>query len=265
MAELNLQKLLHVIFLRSPTNLFDEFINECAKWYDKPAHSITELRNRLNKKLRGDIFEEFCVLYLLHIKKYEEVWRLEDVPDEILVELALKRRDMGIDLIAKHDNGYYAIQCKYKKHSNARKNSVSWKSVSTFYALCLRTGKQITTPPNKVDREWQKYIVMTNCDFVRHEGEKTDKDLSVCIGTFRKITKGEWLLMCDVKGSTLNDTILKNENEYINEIKPNSNEQSNEQSIKYIDQLSTNVNLDKPSKEDLRLLRLAYYAKNNII
>lgn len=264
MTELNLQKLLQEIFLRSPTNLFDEFINECAKWYDKPAHSITELRNRLNKKLRGDIFEEFCVLYLLHIKKYEQVWRLEDVPEEVLIELALKRRDMGIDLIAKHDNGYYAIQCKYKKHSNARKNSVSWKSVSTFYALCLRTGKQIPSESKKGEREWQKYIVMTNCDFVRHEGEKTDKDLSVCIGTFRKISTDEWLSMCDIKGSKLNDTISKNENEYINEIN-SVNEQLNEQSTEYKNQLSKNVNLDKPSKEDLRLLRLAYYAKNNII
>jgi hypothetical protein len=261
MAELNLKKLLHEIFLRSPTNLFDEFIKECAKWYDKPAHSFTDLRNRLNKKLRGDIFEEFCVLYLLHIKKYEQVWRLENVPDEILTELSLKRRDMGIDLIAKHDNGYYAIQCKYKKHSDLRKNSVSWKSVSTFYALCLRTGKLLTSETKKGEREWKKYIVMTNCDFVRHEGEKTDKDLSICIGTFRKITKDEWILMCDVKGSTLNEALMKNDNEYINEIKPELNDESNE----YINQLSKNVNLDKPSKEDLRLLRLAYYNKKTII
>jgi hypothetical protein len=260
MAELNLKKLLHEIFLRSPTNLFDEFIKECAKWYDKPAHSFTDLRNRLNKKLRGDIFEEFCVLYLLHIKKYEQVWRLEDVPEEVLTELALKRRDMGIDIIAKHDNGYYAIQCKYKKHSDARKNSVSWKSVSTFYALCLRTGKLSTSETKKGEREWQKYIVMTNCDFVRHEGEKTDKDLSICIGTFRKITKDEWILMCDVKGHTINQKIQETQEtmpEYINEIKPTIKP-------KIIEGLSKDVNLDKPSKEDLRLLRLAFYDKKII-
>ena len=264
MTELNLQKLLHEIFLRSPTNLFDEFINECAKWYEKPAHSFTEMRNRANKKIRGDIFENFCVLYLQHIKKYEQVWRLEDVPDEVLVELALKRRDMGIDLIVKHDNGYYAIQCKYKKHSNARKNSVSWKSLSTFYALCLRTGKisSLTNPT----REWKKYIVMTNCDFAKHEGEKSEKDLSICIGTFRKITKDDWLLMCDVKGLTLNQLtqptkptqMVQDENIYLNEKKIDT---SNE----YISQLSTNVNLDKPSTKDLRLLRLAFYDKKNII
>jgi len=250
MTELNLKKLLHEIFLRSPTNLFDEFINECAKWYEKPAHSFTEMRTRANKKIRGDIFEDFCALYLLHIKKYEEVWRLEDVPDTILEELALKRRDMGIDIIVKHHNEYYAVQCKYKKHSNARKNSVSWKSLSTFYALCLRTGKQIESK-----REWQKYIVMTNCDFARHEGEKSQKDISMCIGTFRKITKDEWLLMCDVKGSTLKEPLKEhlNEPEFLNEVVDDKKSK-----------LSKDVNYDKPSKEDLRLLRLAYYDKKII-
>jgi hypothetical protein len=251
MVELNLKKLLHEIFLRSPTNLFDEFINECAKWYEKPAHSFTEMRTRSNKKIRGDIFEDFCVLYLLHIKKYEQVWRLEDVSDSILEELALKRRDMGIDIIVKHQNEYYAVQCKYKKHSNARKNSVSWKSLSTFYALCLRTGKQIES--NK--REWQKYIVMTNCDFARHEGEKSQKDISMCIGTFRKINKDEWLLMCDVKGTTLKEPLKEplNEPEFLNEIVDDKKSK-----------LSKDVNYDKPSKEDLRLLRLAYYDKKII-
>jgi hypothetical protein len=43
--------------------------------------------------------------------------------------------------------------------------------------------------------------------------------------------------MCDVKGSILNKQIpTTNENEYINEIKPESNE--------HLNQLSKNVNLD---------------------
>ena len=50
--------------------------------------------------------------------------------------------------------------------------------------------------------------------------------------------------------------------EVINEQK---NEESNEQSNEYINQLSKDVNLDKPSKEDLRLLRLAYYDKQKTI
>jgi len=257
----NLQKLLHTILLRSPTNLFDEFINECAKWYSQPAHSLTEMRTRDNKKIRGDIFEDFCVLYLKKIKKYQEVWRLDDVPEEILLLLALKRRDMGIDIIVKHNDSYFAVQCKYKKHSNTRKNYVSWKSLSTFYALCLRTGKE-----QNGKREWNKYIVMTNCDYARHEGEKTDKDLSICIGTFRKINLEDWTSMCDITGPSLEAPASKRRSSplrghYINEIPEYINEiPNNIPNIK-----PTNINLKNPSKEDLRLLRLAYYDKKTDI
>ena len=37
---------------------------------------------------------------------------------------------------------------------------------------------------------------MTNCDYIKHVGKKTEKDLSICVGTFRKITVAEWTLMC---------------------------------------------------------------------
>jgi len=242
----SLQKLLHTILLRSPTNLFDEFINECAKWYSHPAHTLTEMRTRDNKKIRGDIFEDFCVLYLKNIKKYQEVWRLDDVPDEILLLLALKRRDMGIDIIVKHNDSYFAVQCKYKKHSSTRKNSVSWKSLSTFYALCLRTGKE-----QNGKREWSKYIVMTNCDCARHEGVKTDKDLSICIGTFRKINLEEWTSMCDITGHFINEQTTNVSN--INE------------PTEYINEIKQPINLKNPTKEELRLLRLAYYDKKTII
>ena len=66
---MDLQATLHTIFLRSPPNLFDEFMLEAQKWYESPAHTLTEMRVRDNKKIRGDIFEEFCVLYLKFIKE----------------------------------------------------------------------------------------------------------------------------------------------------------------------------------------------------
>ena len=165
--DLDLQDLLYEIFLRSPNNLFDEFILECQKWYEAPAHSFSEMRMRQNKKIRGDMFEEFCVLYLKYAKNYSDVWLLKDVPTDILYGLKLKRQDMGIDIIAKSfDNNYVAIQCKYKKHVSKKQNILSWKSLSTFYALCLRSGP------------WSKYIIMTNCVYTRHQCEKTEKDIS---------------------------------------------------------------------------------------
>ena len=66
----DLQKQLYKIFLKSPNNLFDDFISECQLFYNKPAHNLLELKQIKNTKIKGDIFEEFCVLYLLNIKKY---------------------------------------------------------------------------------------------------------------------------------------------------------------------------------------------------
>lgn len=187
--ESDLKKALHAVFLRNPANLFDGFLEECNQWYEKGAHSLTEMRQRENKKIRGDIFEEFCVLYLKQLKGYT-AWRLEDVPEEILTKLSMKRKDMGIDLIIEHEGSYKAVQCKYKKRGD-RKISVTWQALSTFYALCMRTGP------------WSSYIVMTTCDYCRHQGEKTEKDLSICIGSFRAITKEQWIQLCGIEGSTL--------------------------------------------------------------
>ena len=148
-----MQQLLHSILLQGPIHLFDTFLTECQKWYDQPAHTFTEMRMRDNKKIRGDVFEDFSVLYLKHVRGYTNVWRLEDVPEHVLGGLGLKRPDMGIDIVAEKDGKYAAVQCKYKKHTGRKsKNVLSWKQLSTFYALCLRTGP------------WEKYIVMTNCD-----------------------------------------------------------------------------------------------------
>ena len=186
-----LPEFLHKIFLRSPLNLFDEFIEECKKWYEQPAHTFTEMRNRDNKKVRGDIFEEFCVLYLKHISGNENVWLLKDVPVSILDHLKLKRRDMGIDIVVENNGLFQAVQCKYKKHLTIKKNVLSWKCLSTFYAICLRTGP------------WNKYIIMTNCDYTRHQGIKTEKDISICLKTLQNINKDNWLKMCNVTSNKL--------------------------------------------------------------
>ena len=56
----DLQSEMYKLFLKSPNNLFDEFILECQKWYEAPA---CEMRMRDNKKVRCDMFEEFSVLF----------------------------------------------------------------------------------------------------------------------------------------------------------------------------------------------------------
>jgi hypothetical protein len=189
---------LHALFLTprpDGQSLFDLFLAECQKWYTQPAHTFTELRVRDNKKVRGDVFEEFCVKYLKHVRKMDTVWLLKDVPDELLTTLSLKRPDVGIDIVAEKGGKYYAVQCKYKTHVSHKKNVVTWKQLSTFYALVLRTGP------------WAQYIVMTNCDYCRHMGRKTPKDVSICLRTFQKITQEEWVQMCELRGEAVGPAV----------------------------------------------------------
>jgi len=186
-----MEKLLHAIFLKSPPNLWDAFEEECQKFYNEPAHSLTDMRTRDNKKVRGDIFEDFCVLYLRNVGGYDNAWRLEDVPPEILEKMGMKRQDFGIDIIVEKAGKYSAVQCKYKKHVSSKINMVTWKALSTFYALCLRTGP------------WEKYIVMTNCSYVRHQGKKTQKDVSIGLKKLQTMTSDQWVSMCNLVGKTI--------------------------------------------------------------
>jgi hypothetical protein len=266
----NLQDELYKIFLKSPTNLFDEFILECQKWYEMPAHSFSEMRMRDNKKIRGDIFEEFCVLYLKYAnananananaKGYKNVWLLKDVPDAILDKLILKRRDMGIDIIVEtSDEKYLAVQCKYKKHTGCKLNILSWRALSTFYALCLRTGP------------WDKYIIMTNCVYTRHQGKKTSQDVSYCLKTLQNITKDEWLRMCNVSGAKIGldmtQVVIEEKVKVIlDEVKVEVEEEEVVEIKKVVKTKATtkykpnSKTIVIPSKEEIRALRLSFYS-----
>ena len=72
---------------------------------------------------------------------------------------------------------------------------------------------------------------MTNCHSTRHPGPKIEKDLSICLGTFRGITAENWIKMCSITGMSLEENVLIHTNEK-----------------------------REPSKQELRDLRLAYYS-----
>ena len=167
-------------------NVFDLILKDLESWYDRPAHDLIELRLKESKKVKGDHFELLCQLYLIHNSKMnlKNVWLLHEVPDEILKHLALKRKDYGIDIVCQtQKDTFFAVQAKYRKIGRKSKNIVTWKMLSTFYALCLKTGP------------WEKYIVMTNADYITHMGKKTQRDQSICIGTWKSTTKETWLQM----------------------------------------------------------------------
>jgi hypothetical protein len=222
--------------------LFDSFLQLYLTFTSEPVHSLAELREKRTTKCKGDLFERFCQLYLKHIKKYDEVWTLKEIPPTVKEALSLESHDVGIDLVAKKNGRYSAIQCKYKTPRSdgvvqdakwIRYNAVNWSEVSTFYALCSRTGP------------WEKHIVMTTAKSVRRMGHKNDKDLSICIGTFQKLTTLDFIAMYS-KGQI--------------EIKPEGDMGGGK--AKHISK-SESVHLDGkvPSPDELRALRLAFYDK----
>ena len=165
---------------------FDKFIDFIKTYQTKPCHSIVEIKNKNNKKIVGDLFEEFCKLYLIYIKKIPFVWLLNEVPDEHRKKLSLGKLDLGIDLIGFDNisNDYYAIQCKYRsKNRYKSKNVLGWKMLSTFQGLVHKTGP------------YKKHIVMTNADYIRHVGKKNKKDLSICLKRFQNLKRLDWIKM----------------------------------------------------------------------
>jgi len=166
-------------------NNFDLLMQDIENYIEGgTAHNMRQLKEiSNNKKKKGDLFECFCYLYLQKILEHDEVWFYKDFPKELKDQFHLPKNDFGIDLISKKGTGYYAIQCKYRKPQD-KTQVISWKSLSTFYAMVVKSGP------------WIKHITMTNVNGCRHIGEKNEKDWSICIGTFRNINHFDWLKIC---------------------------------------------------------------------
>lgn len=185
--------------LSKECNHFINFEERCKLEYNKPVHSMAELRTMNNKKIRGDIFEEFAKLYFKHIYNngLENVYLLHELPEEDRLYLNMEKQDLGIDLIAKDDDKYYAIQVKFRSRNKYKqKTGIGWKQLSTFYALVNKTGP------------WFKHIIFTNADYVRHVGRKTKKDYSICRGTLLKLNHMDFVIMSQMEGN-----VLKGKNE----------------------------------------------------
>jgi superfamily II DNA or RNA helicase len=116
----------------------NQIINECNSWDDFQIKLIS-----LNKKEKGNAFELLTKLYFKInpvYSFYDEVWLLNEVPQQTLELLNIPSHDLGIDLIAKSGNEYHAIQCKFHTDIDS---SVSFKEVATF--ISLLEGNKIFT------------------------------------------------------------------------------------------------------------------------
>ena len=153
-------------------DIFATFVVNVAR---RRATTVSAVRSAA--KDTGDVWEEFCCEFL-RLRGYESALLLRDVPDDELVRLGLRRKDMGIDIVARLDGRHVAVQCKFR-----RRGSVGWSQLATFEALCARTGP------------WHKHLVMTNQPFVRREGRRSSKDWTIARQSFAAISRDEWNLL----------------------------------------------------------------------
>jgi len=179
----------------SQTEFFQEFTRKFDDYYDTLTSGTIKRIDRERQK--GLAFEELCYRMIdqkAFLKlRCAQVWRYQDFPHK--EEMGLPKRDEGIDLIIRHENGKYSpVQCKYRKKpttseititSKAGKTyqkrlywQLSWKrDLATFHALCERTGP------------WFKRVVITNAPSILWKGRKQTMDLTICRGTWALISK----------------------------------------------------------------------------
>ncbi len=199
-------------------NVFDHIEQSIESWYNRPVRNLQDLKDRCNKKIVGDVFEDLAVLYFKTLrnkktnqKMFYNVCKLADVPAEVLTKLNLKTKDYGIDIILQDYTGAFScVQVKFRKTHN--RNKLTWKSLSTFYALATRTGP------------YHRYIVFTNCKSVNHVHGKSDKDWSICIGSLRGIEYFQWLDMINQGIIFKESSALPEYKDLIQKLKPDITE-----------------------------------------
>jgi hypothetical protein len=179
---------------KDTSEIFSRVVDRFEAFYSRPSANMVSLR-RSTRQEKGQYWEHFCLMYL-NAKKYGEGWLLGDVPDDILEELGLTRRDNGIDIVVRHENGYFAVQAKWR--SNPHKKSriqLTWSKLATFFALASRTGPFL------------KHIVMTNCHSVKRNGNKRWKmDQTIARAGFEGCSRELWQLMAGLgAGYSLKD------------------------------------------------------------
>ena len=158
--------------LKSNSCIWTYFVSELQHTAYSDIKTLKKSRINL-----GNAWETFCQEYL-RIKGYK-AYRLGEASPELLSKYKLTKLDRGIDIIAFDPQGDpCAVQCKFR-----RKGKVSWRELSTFEALCARSGP------------WNRHIVMTNAPGVKREGRPQVCDMTMSSKTFSAMRRHEWEIL----------------------------------------------------------------------
>ena len=105
---------------------------------------IYDHTKNLTKKEKGDLFEEFTYhLFKLDPRlnsNLQNIWLYKNIPEKIINELSLPSKDKGIDLLAKINEEYYAIQCKFRQDPDV---VIPWGELGTFFGLSFGMNNKI--------------------------------------------------------------------------------------------------------------------------
>lgn len=175
------------------TYVMDRINLEC----NKPCPNFAKFQER-STKAKGDYFERFVKLYLKAVYSGAlNVWLLSEVPENILATCGLRRCDRGIDILVQFTYGLVPVQAKYRSRCKTSKNSrppvLGWQELSTFYALCARTGP------------WCGTLIVTTADYAAKEGHKISTDATMAYKTLASTPKEMWLKMAGDEGHKLSD------------------------------------------------------------
>jgi len=167
----------------------------------RPATNIRSFSARSTTQ-KGNYFEALCALYL-EAQGYV-VYTLKELSPDLRRQLHIPQNDFGIDLIAyappssdtRHPLLPIAVQCKYRAIKNQKtkyrphgKTALGWKELSTFMALCERTGP------------WKERLVMTSADFASFKGMKDNRDRIIAKQTWINTPRATWLCMAGVESN----------------------------------------------------------------
>lgn len=236
------------------TQIFQYITDRLESKMEEPCSNVFELKKRSTTS-KGTYFEVFCLMYL-EAMDYK-VWMLKDLPLEMRQYFNLPKNDKGIDLIALTPNNLpIAIQVKYRKSTGIKskykphgKTSVSWTDLSTFYALCAKTGP------------WYQHLVMTNCDYISRMGMKDGKDGTIAGQRFKSTSRATWLKMIGSEGHVLGTSENK-VSDTSQVVIPSPDLNSTSSPVSIINPSSImNVSL---TQEQLRERRMQYYQRPDI-
>ena len=123
-------------------------ISKCSSWKELNSQ-LEKLTKSEQTKFAGDIFELVTKHFLLTDSRYqsalENVWLLDEVPENIKLKLNLPDQDEGIDLIAETKRGkFWAIQSKYRSNPNENLTLGGKGGLATFSSLAFRYCKNIS-------------------------------------------------------------------------------------------------------------------------